>query len=90
MSHKVRVDAVAETHGWTIHHEPQPEHIGVTEYRKPNGRKVAYVRVFFGALNQVVEASWADNLQGFNGRAIHNSNVGKVDWVLARLEGEHR
>jgi hypothetical protein len=84
MSHKARVDAVADAWGWTIHHEPKPEHIGVTEYRK-NGRKVAYVRVHFGAVNQVTEASWADNLQGFNGRAIHNSNAGKVDWVLDRL-----
>jgi len=87
MSHKSRVDAVAEAKGWTIHHEPEPERIGVTEYRKRNGRKVAYVRVHFGVVSQVTEASWADNLQGFNGRAIGNRNAGKLDWVLARLEG---
>lgn len=85
MSHKVTVDAVAAEHGWQVHHEPAQERIGITEYRRPNGRKVAYVRVMFGILNQVVEASWADNLQGYNGRAIGNKNAGKREWVLDRL-----
>lgn len=90
MSHKAVIDAVAAENGWHIHSEPEPEHIGVTEYRKRNGRKIAYVRVHFGAISQVTEASWADNLEGYNGRAISNSHIGKREWVLARLQGESR
>jgi hypothetical protein len=90
MSHKARINRTAEANGWAVHAEPEPERIGVTEYRKKNGRKVAYVRVMFGVLNQVTEASWADNLQGFNGRAIGNHNADKLEWVLGRLEGEQR
>lgn len=89
MSQRAIIDAVAAEHGWRIHSEPEkPEWMGVTEYRKRNGRKVAYLRVNFGAVNQVTDASWADNLQGWHGRAISNSHSGKRDWVLARLRGE--
>lgn len=83
-SREIILQTAAEN-GWTVHTEPGEGHTGVTEFRRRNGRAIAYLRVDCGVLDQVVYASWAPSLSGNGGRVVASHTRNKLDRVLRAL-----
>lgn len=85
MTSRETILRMAAKNGWTVHTEPGEGFTGVTEFRRRNGRAVAYLRVDCGVQDQVIYASWAPSLNGNGGRSIGSHTRNKLDRVLRVL-----